>query len=76
MLYHFYLLYSQNCVNWHLLPHADNNIRSKSILIQGRFMGDPSFDYEHTVTHRVGGGNEEDSEEKTVTVSPKATVLV
>ena len=34
-------------------------------------MGDPSFDYEHTVTYRVGVSGEEDSEEKTDTVSQK-----
>ena len=56
-------------MNWHLLPHADSDLKFKASLLQGRFTGDPSFDYELNVTHRVGGG---DSEQKTTSVR-KAT---
>lgn len=56
---------SQDYINWHLLPHADSEVKSKASLIQGRFTGDPSFDYEYTITHRIGVG---DALEETNTV--------
>lgn len=50
-------LYSQDCIQWSLLPHADQGLKHKSSLLRGRFTGDPSFEYETTVTHRVGEGD-------------------
>ncbi len=58
--------FSQDCVYWHLLPHANSDMKAKVTLLEGRFTGDPSFDYEHTVTHRVGEGDA--TEDKTTTV--------
>lgn len=62
-------LYSQDCVQWHLLPHADSAMKSKSALLRGRFTGDPSFNYEHNVTQRVGEG--ENVEEETSAIEMK-----
>lgn len=58
---------SQDCMNWHLLPYADSGLRFKSALLQGRFTGDPSFEYEHSVTHRTEEG--ETAQEETTAVS-------
>ena len=58
---------SQDCMLWSLLPYADQGLKSKSALLQGRFTGDPSFEYEHSVTHRVGEGDS--AQEQTTAVS-------
>ena len=52
---------------WSLLPYADQGLKSKSALLQGRFTGDPAFEYEHSVTHRVGEGDS--AQEQTTAVS-------
>ena len=54
-------------MQWSLLPFADRGLRTKAALLHGRFTGDPSFVYEHTVTHRVGEG--ENAQEQTTAVS-------
>ena len=54
---------------WSLLPYADQGLKSKSALLQGRFTGDPAFEYEHSVTHRVGEGDS--AQEQTTAVSPQ-----
>lgn len=59
-------IYSQDCIQWHLLPHAGPEIKAKCSLLEGRFTGDPSFEYEHTVTHRVGDG--ENAQEQSTSV--------
>ena len=62
-----FLRCSQDCIQWHLLPYASPEIKSKAALLQGRFTGDPSFDYEFSVTRNMGEG--EETEEKTTVVS-------
>ena len=54
-------------MDWHLLPYADSGLKFKSALLQGRFVGDPSFEYEHSVTHRTEEGD--DSQEEMTAVS-------
>ena len=44
-------------MQWSLLPYADQGLKTKSSMLQGRFTGDPAFEYEHSVTHRVGEGD-------------------
>ena len=56
---------------WSLLPYADQGLKSKSSLLQGRFTGDPAFEYEHSVTHRVGEGDS--AQEQTTAVSHHRT---
>ena len=60
---------SQDCLNWAILPHADGALMMRAGLLRGRFSGDPSFAYEHTVAHRTGEG--ENAHEETTTVEMK-----
>ncbi|XP_029903572.1 radial spoke head protein 9 homolog isoform X2 [Myripristis murdjan] len=72
-------LYSFNCVDWFLLPPAtDAMIEEVSKAAQGRFMGDPSFKYEHVETHRQGGEAEaaEEEDEVTIKVSEEERLVV
>ncbi|XP_067841275.1 radial spoke head protein 9 homolog [Heptranchias perlo] len=39
-------LYSLNCMEWKLLPPATNEMIATSMIAKGRFMGDPSHEYE------------------------------
>ncbi len=61
----FVFCHSQDCINWHLLPYADMGQKFKAGLLEGRFTGDPSFEYEHSVSHKVG----EDESDQIVSVS-------
>ena len=61
--------YSQDCLNWSVLPPADGALMMRASLLRGRFSGDPSFVYEHTVSHRTGEG--EGAHEETTTVEMK-----
>lgn len=49
----------------------DEGLKQKSSKLQGRFTGDPSFNYESSITHRVGEG--EDAQEQTTQVGVGAT---
>lgn len=60
---------SQDCLNWSILPPADGALMMRAGLLRGRFSGDPSFVYEHTVSHRTGEG--EGAHEETTTVEMK-----
>lgn len=62
-----FLVHSQDCLEWKILPHVDEALCLKSSLLQGRFTGDPSFIVEHKVTNKVGIGD--DTAEKTTSVS-------
>ncbi|XP_062896703.1 radial spoke head protein 9 homolog [Mobula hypostoma] len=53
-------LYSFNCMDWKLLPPATDEMIVRSMLIKGRFMGDPSHEYEKTVVKKV---NEEQTDQ-------------
>lgn len=62
-------LYSFNCVDWHMLPPATEAILAEvSAATKGRFMGDPSHEYEHTETRRQGEGDEAVEEEVMIKV--------
>ncbi|XP_070844068.1 radial spoke head protein 9 homolog [Chaetodon trifascialis] len=53
-------LYSSNCMDWFLLPPAtDSMIEEVSAAAKGRFIGDPSFMYEHVEIRRQGEKDEE-----------------
>ncbi|XP_004846531.1 radial spoke head protein 9 homolog isoform X3 [Heterocephalus glaber] len=41
-------LYSLNCIEWSLLPPATEERATQMAMVKGRFMGDPSHEYEHT----------------------------
>lgn len=54
-------------MDWHLLPPAtDSMIADVEFAAQGRFTGDPSYEYEHTEMRNKGEGDETKEEEVTV----------
>ncbi|XP_040207720.1 radial spoke head protein 9 homolog [Rana temporaria] len=57
--------YSLNCMDWCLLPPPTEAIIAEGQVIKGRFMGDPSHEYEHTVHKKVGEGGTAYEEEVT-----------
>ncbi|XP_048452616.1 radial spoke head protein 9 homolog, partial [Rhincodon typus] len=42
----FSFLHSLNCMDWKLLPPATDEMIEKSMRVKGRFMGDPSHEYD------------------------------
>eukprot|EP00070_Physeter_catodon_P003696 XP_007107647.1 radial spoke head protein 9 homolog isoform X3 [Physeter catodon] len=46
-------LYSLNCMEWSLLPPATEEMEMQTSVVKGRFMGDPSHEYEHTELQKV-----------------------
>jgi len=61
-------LYSINCVDWLLLQDPSEDSLSKSDVIRGRFIGDPSYEYEHVDVQRVGEGDDAHDEETVFTI--------
>lgn len=60
---------SLNCVDWFLLPPASDSVISEvSKAAKGRFIGDPSYVYEHSEVVRRGEGDEAQEEEIVVSV--------
>ncbi|KAA8583152.1 hypothetical protein FQN60_015698, partial [Etheostoma spectabile] len=51
-------LYSLNCMNWFLLPPATESMIEKVSKIKSRFIGDPSYVYEHIEIRRQGEKDE------------------
>lgn len=60
--------YSKDCIHWGLLPPATKPMREQSKLAKGRFTGDPSYEFEHVETKKVGEGEEATEEEETITI--------
>ncbi|XP_043916355.1 radial spoke head protein 9 homolog [Protopterus annectens] len=56
-------LYSLNCIDWNLLPPATDSSIAELTLIKGRFMGDPSHEYEFTKIKKTGTDDEAQEEE-------------
>lgn len=70
-------LYSINCMDWFLLPPAtDSMIEEVSKVAKGRFVGDPSFMYEHQKIHMQGKGNEAAKEEEVKAVTEEKRLAV
>uniref|UniRef100_UPI00398E7860 radial spoke head protein 9 homolog n=1 Tax=Pristiophorus japonicus TaxID=55135 RepID=UPI00398E7860 len=46
-------LYSLNCLDWMLLSPATDEMIAKSMLVKGRFLGDPSHEYENTAAKKT-----------------------
>ncbi|XP_069743890.1 radial spoke head protein 9 homolog isoform X3 [Narcine bancroftii] len=55
-------LYSFNCMDWKLLPPATDEMIARSMLIKGRFTGDPSHQYKKTV---LRANNEDQTDQDT-----------
>jgi len=54
-------LYSVDCIKWGLMSLPNDETRRKCNLIRGRFMGDPSHEYEHS--EKVNDDDPEKEEE-------------
>ncbi|KAJ8409171.1 hypothetical protein AAFF_G00241920 [Aldrovandia affinis] len=64
------IMYSLNCIDWQLLPPPTEALLAEvSAAAMGRFVGDPSFEYEYTETRRQGEGDAAAKEEFTVKVT-------
>ncbi|XP_072051566.1 radial spoke head protein 9 homolog [Amphiura filiformis] len=61
-------LYSLDCVTWGLLPQATQAIREQCSVVKGRFIGDPSHEYEHIEIKRIGEGDDATEEENTIMI--------
>lgn len=48
---------SLNCMEWSLLPPATEEMMVQTSMVKGRFMGDPSHDYEYTELQKVNEGD-------------------
>ncbi|ESO86151.1 hypothetical protein LOTGIDRAFT_195269 [Lottia gigantea] len=60
--------YSKDCIHWGLLPPATKAVRDQSRLAKGRFTGDPSYEYEHVETKKIGEGEDATEEEETIMI--------
>uniref|UniRef100_A0A8C5UUK1 Radial spoke head protein 9 homolog n=1 Tax=Microcebus murinus TaxID=30608 RepID=A0A8C5UUK1_MICMU len=72
-------LYSLNCMEWSLLPPATEEMVAQTAVVKGRFMGDPSHEYEHTELQKVNEGEKVFEEEvvidKTVAIIPRGALF-
>lgn len=57
---------SLNCTEWSLLPPATEEMAMQISVVSGRFMGDPSHEYEHTELQKVNEGEKVFDEEVVV----------
>ncbi|KAG7320164.1 hypothetical protein KOW79_016017 [Hemibagrus wyckioides] len=70
-------LYSFNCMDWHLLPHATEALIAEvDVAAKGRFIGDPAYTYEHTEIRHRGEGDDAVEEEVMVKVSEERRLAV
>ncbi|XP_044107572.1 radial spoke head protein 9 homolog isoform X2 [Neovison vison] len=72
-------LYSLNCMEWSLLPPATEEMVVQTSVVKGRFMGDPSHEYEHTELQKMSEGEKVFEEEvvidKAVAVIPRGALF-
>ncbi|EFB21290.1 hypothetical protein PANDA_002409, partial [Ailuropoda melanoleuca] len=72
-------LYSLNCMEWSLLPPATEEMVVQTSVVKGRFMGDPSHEYEHTELQKTNEGDKVFEEEvvidKAVAVIPRGALF-
>uniref|UniRef100_G1QUT9 Radial spoke head protein 9 homolog n=1 Tax=Nomascus leucogenys TaxID=61853 RepID=G1QUT9_NOMLE len=70
---------SLNCTEWSLLPPATEEMVVQSSVVKGRFVGDPSYEYEHTELHKVNEGEKVFEEEividKAVAIIPRGALF-
>ncbi|XP_004624169.1 radial spoke head protein 9 homolog isoform X1 [Octodon degus] len=69
-------LYSLNCMEWSLLPPATEEMAAQMAVVKGRFMGDPSHEYEHTEFQRTTAEGEKTFEDDVVVQVKEETRLV
>ncbi|TDH00301.1 hypothetical protein EPR50_G00187100 [Perca flavescens] len=68
-------LYSFNCMDWFLLPPATESMKEKVSKIKSRFIGDPSFVYEHIEIRRQGE-RDDATEEVVIKVNEESRLAV
>nr|XP_025846765.1 radial spoke head protein 9 homolog isoform X1 [Vulpes vulpes] len=59
---------SLNCMEWSLLPPATEEMAVETSVVKGRFMGDPSHEYEHTELQKMKEGEKVFEEEVVVQI--------
>ncbi|CAH7217398.1 Rsph9 [Phodopus roborovskii] len=68
-------LYSLNCTEWSLLPPATEEMATQTAVVNGRFMGDPSHEYEHTELQKVNEGEKVFDEEVVVQIKEETRLV-
>ncbi|XP_019498332.1 PREDICTED: radial spoke head protein 9 homolog isoform X3 [Hipposideros armiger] len=64
-----------NCMEWSLLPPATEEMTVQAAVVKGRFMGDPSHEYEHTELQKVNEGDKVFEEEVVVQVKEETRLV-
>uniref|UniRef100_A0A8C5PI58 Radial spoke head protein 9 homolog n=1 Tax=Leptobrachium leishanense TaxID=445787 RepID=A0A8C5PI58_9ANUR len=67
--------YSLNCMDWCLLPPATNDLIAQAHVVTGRFIGDPSHEYEHVTQKKVDEGDAAYSEEVTTNIKEESRLV-
>ncbi|XP_004605880.2 radial spoke head protein 9 homolog [Sorex araneus] len=68
-------LYSLNCMEWSLLPPATEEMALQTAVVKGRFMGDPSHEYEHAEMQKIREGDKVFEEEVVVQVKEEIRLV-
>ncbi|XP_064453722.1 radial spoke head protein 9 homolog isoform X3 [Mirounga angustirostris] len=68
-------LYSLNCMEWSLLPPATEDMVLQTSVVKGRFMGDPSHEYEHTELQKMSEGEKVFEEEVVVQIKEETRLV-
>ncbi|XP_039710408.1 radial spoke head protein 9 homolog isoform X4 [Pteropus medius] len=66
---------SLNCMEWSLLPPATEEMMVQTSVVKGRFMGDPSHEYEHTELQKVKEGDKVFEEEVVVQIKEETRLV-
>ncbi|XP_047589307.1 radial spoke head protein 9 homolog isoform X2 [Lutra lutra] len=66
---------SLNCMEWSLLPPATEEMVVQTSVVKGRFMGDPSHEYEHTELQKMSEGEKVFEEEVVVQIKEETRLV-
>jgi len=66
---------SLNCMEWSLLPPATEDMLLQTSVVKGRFMGDPSHEYEHTELQKMSEGEKVFEEEVVVQIKEETRLV-
>ncbi|XP_027694254.1 radial spoke head protein 9 homolog [Vombatus ursinus] len=68
-------LYSLNCMEWSLLPPATEEMLTQTSVVKGRFMGDPSHEYEHIEMQRMTEGDRTYEDEVVIQIKEESRLV-
>nr|XP_036270303.1 radial spoke head protein 9 homolog isoform X1 [Pipistrellus kuhlii] len=68
-------LYSLNCMEWSLLPPATEEMITQTSVVKGRFMGDPSHEYEYTELQKMNEGDKVYEEEIVIRIKEETRLV-